>query len=40
MQKSTRMAADNCLFPDHHIDPRRTALFMARWLLRDIAEGK
>ncbi|EFW12102.1 hypothetical protein SSYM_1759, partial [Serratia symbiotica str. Tucson] len=31
MNKST------CLFPDHHIDPRRTALFMARWLLRDIA---
>ena len=28
-----------CSIPDHHIDPRRSALFMARSVLRDIRNG-
>ena len=28
-----------CPIPDDHIDPRRTALFMARSLLREVREG-
>ncbi|PCJ04362.1 MAG: hypothetical protein COB16_18995 [Rhodobacteraceae bacterium] len=28
-----------CSIPDGHIDPRRSALFMARSVLRDIREG-
>ena len=28
--------ADNCSIPDDHISPRRSALFMARSVLRDI----
>jgi len=29
---------DNCSIPDDHIDPRRSAFFMARSVLRDIRE--
>ena len=29
----------NCSIPDDHIDPRRSALFMARSVLRDIQTG-
>jgi hypothetical protein len=28
-----------CSIPDDHIDPRRSALFMARLLLREVREG-
>jgi len=28
----------NCSIPDDHIDPRRSAFFMARSVLRDIRE--
>jgi hypothetical protein len=28
-----------CSIPDHHIDPRRSAFFMARSVLRDIQNG-
>ena len=28
-----------CSIPDNHIDPRRSALFMARSVLRDIQMG-
>jgi hypothetical protein len=30
----------NCSIPDDHISPRRSALFMARSVLRDIRDGK
>jgi hypothetical protein len=30
---------DTCSIPDHHIDPRRSAFFMARSVLRDIRNG-
>jgi hypothetical protein len=30
---------DMCSIPDHHIDPRRSAFFMARSVLRDIQNG-
>ncbi|WP_369127717.1 HipA family kinase [Rhodovulum sulfidophilum] len=29
----------NCSIPDDHIDPRRSALFMARLLLREVRDG-
>jgi len=29
----------SCSIPDHHIDPRRSAVFMARSVLRDIQNG-
>jgi hypothetical protein len=29
----------SCSIPDDHIDPRRSALFMARSVLRDIQTG-
>jgi hypothetical protein len=29
----------NCSIPDDHIDPRRSALFMARSVLGDIREN-
>jgi hypothetical protein len=28
-----------CLIPDDHISPRRSALFMARSVLRDLRDG-
>jgi hypothetical protein len=28
-----------CSIPDDHIDPRRSALFMARWVLGDVRKG-
>lgn len=28
-----------CFIPDHHIDPRRSALFMARSILREVRDG-
>ena len=28
-----------CSIPDDHIDPRRSALFMARSILREVREG-
>ena len=28
-----------CSVPDDHIDPRRSALFMARWILREVRDG-
>jgi len=31
--------APRCFIPDDHIDPRRSALFMARLLLREVREG-
>ena len=31
--------SSNCSIPDDHIDPRRSALFMARSVLRDIQTG-
>ncbi len=30
---------DNCSVPDDHIDPRRSAFFMARSVLRNIRNG-
>ena len=30
---------DSCSIPDDHIDPRRSAFFMARSILRDIRSG-
>ena len=32
-------AKGKCLIPDDHISPRRSALFMARSVLRDIRDG-
>ena len=32
-------AVPNCSVPDDHIDPRRSALFMARSVLRNIRDG-
>jgi hypothetical protein len=29
----------SCSIPDDHIDPRRSALFMARSILREVREG-
>ena len=29
----------SCSIPDDHIDPRRTALFMARSILREVRDG-
>jgi len=34
-----REFAPKCSVPDHHIDPRRSAFFMARSVLRDIRNG-
>ena len=31
--------AANCSIPDDHIDPRRSALFMARSVLREVRDG-
>jgi coenzyme PQQ biosynthesis protein PqqD len=35
----TSCGAPMCSIPDDHIDPRRSALFMARWVLRDVRDG-
>ena len=32
--------AYNCSIPDDHIDPRRWALFVARWVLGDSRKEK
>jgi predicted homoserine dehydrogenase-like protein len=37
--KSVEIAYGNCSIPDDHISPRRSALFMARSVLRDIRDG-
>jgi hypothetical protein len=44
IQTRPRMAVSdtilpNCPIPDDHISPRRSALFMARWVLRNIRDG-
>jgi Fur family ferric uptake transcriptional regulator len=36
---SYELVALRCSIPDHHIDPRRSAFFMARSVLRDIRNG-
>lgn len=33
------MTRPNCSIPDDHIDPRRSALFMARSILHEVREG-
>ena len=30
----------NCSIPDDHIAPRRSALFMARWVLTEARDGR
>jgi len=30
----------SCLIPDDYIDPRRSALFMARSILREVRDGR
>jgi hypothetical protein len=40
--ESLRLASHlvpKCSVPDDHIDPRRSALFMARSILREVREG-
>ncbi len=41
IEKSPEIAArlNMCFIPDDHISPRRSALFMARSVLRDIRDG-
>jgi hypothetical protein len=36
LHKGDVVILDNCSIPDDHIDPRRSAFFMARSVLRDI----
>ena len=34
-----RLSRSRCTIPDDHIDPRRSALFMARSILREVRDG-
>ena len=33
-------AVPKCSIPDDHIAPRRSALFMARWVLTEVRDGR
>ena len=39
LQRGDVLVFSNCAIPDDHIDPRRSAFFMARSILRDIRSG-
>ena len=39
LQNAADALWDKCSVPDDHIDPRRTALFMARSILREVRDG-
>ena len=39
VQVMKRLFNDSCSIPDDHIDPRRSALFMARSVLREARDG-
>ena len=37
---STALVGRDCSIPDDHIDPRRSALFMARSILNEVRDGR